>query len=83
MTIDPRVGFYLSVALAVIGALSGASTQLTTIFGEHTATVILAVSVLMMTVGNAINAVLHAIPSKPNSADEFLLGPKPNTGAKP
>jgi len=26
-------------------------------------------------VGNAVNAVLHAIPSKPGAANEFPLGP--------
>lgn len=76
MTIDPRVGFYLSIALAVIGALAGASTQLTTIFGPQTAAVILAFAVLLLTAGNAVNAVLHAIPSKPGAANEFPLGPK-------
>jgi MFS superfamily sulfate permease-like transporter len=76
MTVDPRVGFYLSILLAIIGAVAGASTQLTTIFGEHTATVVLAWAVLVLTVGNAVNAVLHAIPSKPGAANEFPLGPK-------
>ena len=76
MTLDPRVGMYLSIALAIIGAFAGASTQLTTIFGEHAAQIILAVAVLLMTVGNAINAVLHAIPSKANADNQFLLGPK-------
>ena len=76
MTLDPRVGMYLSIVLAVIGALAGASTQLTTIFGEHTASIILALAVLLLTVGNAINAVLHAIPSKSGSDYKFPLGPK-------
>ena len=76
MTLDPRVGMYLSIVLAVIGALAGASTQLTTIFGEHTASIILALAVLLLTVGNAINAVLHAIPSKSGSDSKFPLGPK-------
>lgn len=77
MTIDPRVGLYLSIALAAIGFFSGASTQLTTIFGEHTSNIILASASLIMGVGNAVNAVLHAIPSQPNKPNEFPLGPKP------
>jgi hypothetical protein len=80
MVIDPRVGFWLSIALAVIGALAGASTQLTTIFGEHAAQMILATAVLLLTAGNALHAVLHAIPSSvPATSKEeskFLLGPK-------
>lgn len=77
MTIDPRWGMWLSIILAIIGALAGASTQLTTIFGEHTASVVLAVAVLLLTVGNAVNAVLHAIPSQsgPAGAAQFALGP--------
>lgn len=76
MTIDPRVGFYLSVALAIIGAVAGASAQLTTIFGEHTTNIIVAANTMVLTVGSAVNAVLHAIPSKPGAANEFPLGPK-------
>lgn len=75
MTIDPRIGFYLSIVLAVISFLAGAGTQFTTLFGEHTANIILSVCVLLLGVGNAVNAVLHAIPSKPGAANEFPLGP--------
>lgn len=79
MTIDPRVGFYLSIALAVIGVAAASGTQLTTIFGEHTANIILAVAVMILAAGNAINAILHAIPSgnTPADAAKFALGPKP------
>lgn len=79
MTINPKWGMWLSIILAIIGAFAGASTQLTTIFGEHTATVILAVAVLLLTVGNAVNAVLHAIPSQSGTAGaaQFPLGPRP------
>ena len=76
MTIDPRVGLYLSIALAALGFLAGAGTQFTTLFGEHTANVILSIIVLVLGIGNAVNAVLHAIPSKPGAANEFPLGPK-------
>lgn len=78
MTIDPRVGMWLSILLALIGVLASSATQLTTIFGEHTTSVILAITTLLMTAGNAINAVLHAIPSQntPDAAKQFPLGPK-------
>ena len=81
MTIDPRIGMWLSIALAVIGFLSGAGTQLTAIFGAQATNIILATSVLLMGLGNAVNAVLHMIPSKPGAANEFPLGP--STGTKP
>lgn len=75
MTIDPRIGFYLSIALAVIGVGAASGTQFTTIFGEHTANIILSVDALILGAGNAVNAILHAIPSKPGAANEFPLGP--------
>ena len=87
MTIDPRVGFYLSIVLAIIGVLASGSTQLTTIFGEHTANIVLACAVLVLTAGNAVNAILHAIPSgnTPADASKFMLGPSSpqQAGAKP
>ena len=80
MIIDPRVGFWLSIALAVIGVLAASTTQLTTIFGEHAANIVLAVSALILAAGNAVNAILHAIPSERPSttidANKFMLGPK-------
>jgi hypothetical protein len=80
MTIDPRIGFWLSVVLAVIGVFAASTTQLTTLFGQHTAEVILALTALLMSVGNAVNAILHAmpaqIPTTVANADKFLLGPK-------
>jgi hypothetical protein len=82
MTIDPRIGMWLSIGLALIGFIAGAGSQLTTIFGEHTTNIILAVSALVLGAGNAINAVLHMIPSIPGpaGAKEFPLGPAPTTG---
>jgi hypothetical protein len=75
MTVDPRWGLWLSIFLAIVGALAGAGTQFTTLFGQTTANAVLALCVLLMTVGNAINAVLHAIPSGPPKSGEFPLGP--------
>jgi len=77
MTIDPRVGMYMSIGLAVIGVLGGFSDQFTTVFGAHATAIILAVAYMLMTVGNAVNGVLHAIPSKstPAALASFPLGP--------
>ena len=78
MTINPKVGVYFSIFLAVIGALSGAGTEFTSIFGEHTANQILAGDALLLSAGTAVNAVLHMIPSQsgPVGDAEFPLGPK-------
>ena len=77
MTIDPRVGMWLSVVLAIMGFLGGAGSQFTDL-GLSPATVkaLLAGDALLLGIGNAINAVLHAIPSKPGATNEFPLGPK-------
>ena len=77
MTIDPRVGFWLSITLAVLAFLSGAGATFTDLFGAAHAHAIIGLIGLVMGIGNSINAVLHAIPSKPGAANEFLLGPAP------
>ena len=77
MTVDPRIGMWLSIVLAVMGFLGGAGSQFTDL-GLSPATVkaILAGDVLLLGIGNAVNAVLHAIPSKQGAGNEFPLGPK-------
>lgn len=82
MTLDPRYSFWLSVALAVLGFLSGAGAQFTDLGlspGEVKA--ILAADALVLGIGNALNAVLAAIPSPsdPASMSKFYLGPKQPT----
>ena len=79
MTLNPKVGMYFSIALAIVGALSGAGTEFTSIFGEHVANQILAADALLLSAGTAVNAILHAIPSQsgPAAAAQFPLGPKP------
>lgn len=75
MTIDPRWSFYLSLTLAILGFLGGAGAQFVDL-GLRAGTVkaILAGVTLLLGVGNAINAVLAAIPSKdPHTG--FYLGP--------
>lgn len=76
MTLDPRYGFWISIIAAIIGALIAGGATFTGIFGEATADKILAVLGLTNTVINAVNAVLHAIPSQPNANNQFFLGPK-------
>src|SRR5208283_277586 len=78
MTLDPRVGFWFSIVMAVIGVLAASSTQLTTIFGDHTSNIVMAVVIIVLSCGNVINGILHAIPSgnSPADAQKFALGPK-------
>ena len=76
MTVDPRVGFWFSIVMAIVSALGICGTQLTTLFGDVMANKILAAIVMLNVVNSAINAILHAIPSKPGAANEFPLGPK-------
>lgn len=76
MTIDPRFSFWLSIGLAVMGFLSGAGGQFTDLGLEPVKVkALLALIALFIGVGNAVNAVLAAIPSKPGSPN-FYLGPK-------
>lgn len=81
MTVDPRYSFWLSVFLAVLGVLAGSATQFSNLgLSAHTVQAILAIIVLLNGVGNAVNAILAAIPSRdtndPAEAKKFLLGPK-------
>lgn len=77
MTIDPRVSFWFCVVLAVLGFLVGAGAEFADLgFSPATVKAILAADSLILGVGNAVNAVLHAIPSKPGATTEFYLGPK-------
>jgi hypothetical protein len=77
MTIDPRVGLWISVVAAVLMFTAGASSTLTDLFDVHTAKVIVAGSTFFGGIISAVNAVLHAIPSKAGATEEFPLGPKP------
>ena len=86
MTIDPRVGMWISIIAAVLMFTAGASAELTNLFDAHTAGVIVAASTFLGGVISAVNAVLHMIPSQtgPIAAAQFPLGPSvPPPGAKP
>jgi phage-related protein len=79
MTIDPRVGLWLSIIAAVVSALVAGGAEFTDIFGAQNAKMIIGILGIINTIINAINAILHAIPSQrgPVGAAQFPLGPKP------
>lgn len=84
MTIDPRWSFFLSLGLAILGFLSGAAAQFTDLGLPPTSVkAILALIALCLGIGNAINAVLAAIPSQAGQSKGFYLGPKPQEPPKP
>ncbi len=76
MTIDPRFGFWFSIVMSIVATLGVCGAYFTTLFGPHTSEMILAGLAILNAINSAINAILHAIPSKPGSAAEFPLGPK-------
>ena len=76
MTLNPRVGMYLSLAAALLLFAAGASTQLTDLFNPVVARKIVAGATFLGGLVSAANAVLHAIPSEPGKNAEFPLGPK-------
>lgn len=76
MTIDPRVSFWMNVFAAVMLFTTGASADLTAIFGNQVASIIIHICAYLGGIIAAVNAILHAIPSKPGATAEFYLGPK-------
>lgn len=76
MTIDPRWSFWLSITLSVLGFLSGAGTLFAGLgLSATVVTALLSGFGLLVGIGNAVNAVLAAIPSK-DSKTGFYLAPK-------
>jgi hypothetical protein len=76
MTVDPRWSFWLSITLAVGGFLGGAGSQFTDLgLSQPQVKAVLALIAILLGVGNALNAVLAAIPSKDKTTG-FYLGPK-------
>lgn len=78
MTIDPRIGMWVSIVAALLSFIAVSTAQLTTIFDAHIANQITAVAAFVGGGINAVNAILHMIPSPPGQtgAKEFPLGPK-------
>lgn len=78
MTVDPRIGMWISIVASVLSFIGASTAELTNIFDPHTANVIVGVAAFAGGIINAVNAVLHAIPSQsgPAGAAQFPLGPK-------
>ena len=79
MTLDPRWSVWLSVLMAILAFLSGAGAQFKDLgLSDSETKAILAGIALFLGIGNAVNAVLAAIPSKssPEAMKQFYLGPK-------
>jgi len=79
MTIDPRVGMWISIIAALLSFAAGAGAEFTTMFDAHTANLIIAWATFLGGTISAVNAVLHAIPAQalPDAAtaNKFALGP--------
>ena len=78
MTIDPRIGMWISIVAAALAFIGASTAELTTLFDATTAQKIVAACAFIGGGINAINAVLHMIPSQNTSqaSQQFLLGPK-------
>jgi hypothetical protein len=78
VTINPKWGIALSVLLAVLAFLATSQDTISELFGPNATPKVIALITLTLGIGNAINAVLHAIPSQsgPAGAAQFPLGPK-------
>ena len=76
MTLDPRWSIFLSLSLAILAFLSGASASLGDLGLTPTQTKhILAGITILLGIGNAVNAVLSGIPSKDNQTGFLVKGP--------
>lgn len=76
MTINPKVGMWVSIIAAIVSALLLSGAEFTTIFGAGNTEKILAGLGIINAIINGANAVLHMIPSQSGAAAEFPLGPK-------
>ena len=86
MTIDPRWSFWLSLGLAIMAFLSGAGSSFTDLGLSPSAVKgLMGLTAILLGIGNAVNAVLAAIPSKsdPQTLNKFYLGPKAPTEETP
>jgi len=77
MTINPRIGVWLSIIAMIVSALVLCGAEFTTLFGSVATAKILAGLGVINAVINGVNGVLHMIPSKPGAMDQFALAPKP------
>jgi hypothetical protein len=76
MTLDPRISAGFSMIMLVVSALGAAGVYFTTLFGASASEKIIAGLAILNIANNAINTVLHLIPSKTDAPSQFPLGPK-------
>ena len=77
MTLDPRWSIFLSLALAILAFLAGSGAAFGDLGLSPTEVKrILAGITILLGIGNAVNAVLGAIPSATGQSKGFYLGPK-------
>lgn len=81
MTINPKIGMWLSILAALGTVLVLCGTEFTTLFGAIATAKILAALGIFNVAANAVNGVLHMMPAsaaiQPSVAAQFPLGPKP------
>jgi hypothetical protein len=63
MSIDPKISMWLNIAVSVLGFLTGASAQLTDIFGQGETQKIVALCGLAVGLLGSINTALHGASS--------------------
>ncbi len=76
MTLNPKVGMWLSIVAALGSVLVLCGAEFTTIFGSVETAKILAALGIVNACVNGLNGVLHMIPSQSGATEQFPLGPK-------
>jgi hypothetical protein len=71
--LDPRISIYLNLLCVALVGVGGYLVTNTAFMGTH-AGMITALVISCAIAG--INAILHAVPSKPGATEQFPLGPK-------
>lgn len=77
MTLNPKVGMWVSFGAFAVSALLLCGAEFTTLFGTDNTNKILAALGILNALVNGANGVLHMIPSQsgPAGAAQFPLGP--------
>ena len=75
MTLNPKIGMWLSIAAALGSVLVLCGAEFTTLFGAVDTGKILAGLGIVNACINGVNGVLHMIPSLPGANAQFPLGP--------
>ena len=76
MTVDPRIGMWISIIAAIVSTLLLCGAEFTTLLGPTGTSKLLAGLGIVNAIINGVNAVLHMIPSQPGpkGAAQFPLG---------